>query len=260
MSRRRLNIHLPRKNGTRSSFHLLLTLEFQLRLHATNLLDKSKHLTVWKVVFSRSISPTCKTMVKKCHGERWRCKSKKWTDTTATPTSTEWTSPETSFALSWRSGTLWLRLTFKSKLQMDTSSDCSALDSLKEPRDKLRLLATPRTHRRNSLDKRWWRSWFQRSKNLPSRSSPRNLFKSLSQSKFKRNAERSSHSKTSLSGRLRCSRSQSSISPDSWRTTRTSQRPLSKKPQRTHFPNDDGPIPITLYSFDNYQGLHWLLK
>ena len=113
-------------------------------------------------------------MVKKCHGERWRCKSKKWTDTTATPTSTEWTSPETSFALSWRSGTLWLRLTFKSKLQMDTSSDCSALDSLKEPRDKLRLLATPRTHRRNSLDKRWWRSWFQRSKNLPSRSSPRN--------------------------------------------------------------------------------------
>lgn len=113
-------------------------------------------------------------MVKRLPGERWRCKSKKWTDMTATPTSTVWTSPETSFALLSRSGTLWLRLTFKSKLQMDTSSDCSASDSLKEPRDKLRLLATPRTHRRNSLDKRWWRSWFQRSKNLPSRSSLRN--------------------------------------------------------------------------------------
>jgi len=187
----------------------------------------------------RSILLTCKTMVKSNPGERWRCKLRKLTDTTATPTSTVWTSPEISFALLSRNGTLWSRLTFKSKLQMDISSDCSALDLLKEPRDKLRPLAMPRTHRRNSLDKRWWRSWFQRSKNQPSRSSPRNLFKSLSQSKFKRNAERSSHSKTSSSRRLRCSKSQSSISPDSWRTTRTSQSKLDKKDQRTHFQKNE---------------------
>ena len=107
-------------------------------------------------------------------GEKWRCKSKKLRDLTATPTSTVWTSQETNCAPLWRNGTPHVRPSSKPRLSMDTSSECSPLASPKEPKSKSELPATQRALKESSSARRWWKSWLMRHRSPLLRSLPRN--------------------------------------------------------------------------------------
>merc|ERR1711998_548704 len=77
-------------------------------------------------------------------------------DLTATPTSTEWTLPETKLAQWLRNGTLSLRLSYKPKPLMDIFLECSALLSPRRHINKSRQPATPRLPTRSLLEQNSW--------------------------------------------------------------------------------------------------------
>merc|ERR1712071_590168 len=105
-------------------------------------------------------------------GERSAFSAKRLRDSISTPTSTESTSPETSSALSSRSGTPPLSPSFRPRLRMVTSSECSALLSPDATRDRSRPLATPRTPSRSSSAPRCRKSWSLLPRRPPSKIFP----------------------------------------------------------------------------------------
>lgn len=135
---------------------------------------------------------------------------------------------------------------------MATPSECSASPSPDATRDRLRPLATQRTHSRSLSVRRWLKSWLTSAKNQPSKIFSRICKYSVAVSvlfSFKliinisllasptpspnrslRSAPRSSHLRTSSSRRSRSSRSPSSISPSSWSSTRATPRSRPRQP------------------------------
>jgi len=144
-------------------------------------------------------------------------------DMTATPTSTGWILPETELAQWLRNGNLWLRLSFKLRLLMDTSLECSALPSQRRHTNRLRRPATQKHPIRRLSEGRWWKLCSLRYKRTISRISWRSYLKNRLEKTFRKNAAEFSHFKTTAwSERWRFLRSPSSISLNWWSFTRTS--------------------------------------
>jgi len=139
--------------------------------HVTNQLVFSTLLTVWEVVSSPP--PLLIATQRPIPGERLSSNAMKSRDLIATLTSTVWILPEIRHAPWSRNGTPLLRLSFKLRPPMVTSSECSLLLSLTRPQDKLKPHATPRLPTKNLSERRWWRSCSPRSKSLPLKSSSR---------------------------------------------------------------------------------------
>jgi len=211
---------------------------------ATKLQVKRLLPTVSVVEYSKSPWPIYKTNPTLMPGERSRFKLRKSRISTATPTSMEWTSQETSTANLLRNGTHSLKLLFKLRLLMDTCSDCSLLVSLRELRSRLRPLAMPRDLRKSKLERRWWKLWSMRCRSPPWRNWPRNLSRSPLANKSRRSAQRSSPLTTFSWKKLSFSRSPSSISQSWWSSIKRDQKlrrePKRKRNQRTSSLNEIG--------------------
>lgn len=150
-------IHLREKNGI-TYLPQDSTKEQSLWLHVTRLPVLWTLLILWEVVSSKSHLQTATINLKLPTGESLSSSSMKLKDLTATLTSTAWTSPEIRPAQWLRNGTLSLRLSYKPRPPMVTSSECSALLSPRRHINKLKQHATPRLPTRSSLEKRWWKS------------------------------------------------------------------------------------------------------
>jgi len=144
-----------------------------LWLHVTRLPVSSTQQIHWEVESSQFLLLIAITNPKPLTGRSFSSKLMRLRDLTATPTSMVWTSPETRPAPWSRNGTHSLRLSFKLRPLMVTSSECSALLSQRRHLNRSRLHATPKLPTRSSLERRWWRLCKPLFKSHPSRNSSR---------------------------------------------------------------------------------------